>query len=126
MGQYDYLAYDKDYAAFIKQMEDAYLKPYTPEIASSPTPTLEMLYGGKDPMLQRQPKQGFDPWSVGLTAAGTAAPMVASLLGRSPMPGGFDSAPSLGMTKGLATVLNAYAGKKPARLKALLAQYLRR
>lgn len=120
MGQYDNPLYD----AFIKQMEDAYLKPYTPD-ASPAMPTLGMLYGGKDPMLQRQPKQGFDPWSVGLTAARAAAPFGASLLGRSPMPDGFSSAPSLGMTKG-AEVPNVYAGRKPAMLKALLAQYLRR
>lgn len=94
----------------------------------SPNNMAQMNAGQKGVIsnISATPKEGLDPWSIGIAAGSAAAPVGASLLGRRrEYPPGMGGSPSLGMTRG-AELPNAYAGRKFPGIAALLAQYLAR
>ena len=92
----------------------------------SPNNMAQMNAGQKGVMSNTTtPKERLDPWSIGIAAGSTAAPVGASLLGKRGYPPGMGGAPSLGMTRGV-EMPNAYAGRKQPGISALLAQYLAR
>lgn len=128
MANYNYL-YDPEYQKYLAMLQQQNIPDYqlnTPSLSSN---NMAAMNTGNTNIMANTPKTvktGWDPWSIGMAAASVAAPMGASLLGRTPrqIPGAAGGA-GLGMTRG-AEVPNVYTGRQNPIIQALLARYLGR
>lgn len=97
-----------------------------PSVASSPTPTMDMLYKGDNPMLQRTPEQG-NPWGdYAMYAAMGAAPVANAVISNRRPQAQLISPPGVG-SKSPVDIQNFYAmfkGRNPGE-GSLLARLLR-
>lgn len=94
---------------------------------SSPTPTLQMLYGGDNPMLKGMPEQQKTPWGdYAMYAAMGAAPVANSILSNRRPPPQLLGGTSLG-SKGMIDPSNFYAmfKNKGAGANSMLAKLIR-
>lgn len=123
---YSALAWDPEYIKRMKMMQMQNPMPYSPGVASSPTPTLQMLYGkdsANTSMLNRTPSPTGMGWMdyAGIGAM-AAAPIAAALLGRQAPRPEFASGSSLG-SKPIYEAQSVY-GQPQKRMPAFLARLL--
>lgn len=124
---YSALAWDPEYIKRMKMMQMQNPMPYSSEVASSPTPTLQMLYGkdstGSSMLNRTPPPTGMGWMDYAGIGAMAAAPVASALLNKEPVRSpGFVGGASVGSKPMMQVNPNIYPERQ--RMPAFLARLL--